>query len=749
MQRRMFLNIILVVVNLIFVNCVYLSGEDRWKRYEQKADSLIKLMTLEEKVGQLNLITANMATTGINKNDDFVLMIKRGQVGAILNAYSVEYLTKLQKIAVEETRLHIPLIFGLDVVNGFKTIFPIPLAQACSWDMNMIERIERVAAIEASAAGVNWTFAPMVDISRDPRWGRVSECPGEDTWLATKIAQARVRGFQGTSFDSVNTIIACAKHFAAYGAPVGGRDYNAVDMSLLSLFEWYLPTYKACVDAGVGSVMTSFNEIAGTPSTCNRWLLTDILKNSWKFDGFVVSDYTAIHELIAHGVAENDAMAAYLSINAGTDMDMVSLAYLNYLPQLVKEGKVSEKTIDNAVKRILMAKYKLGLFDNPYKYLNKKREETWLMRPEYLQLAREAAAKSCVLLKNEGNILPLKKNISSIAVIGPLAKNNNSHGSNGAAGSIEIATTLYDGIKSKMAEVSQIHFAQGCNINDGDTSMFYEAYRIASQANVVVLALGEDSYMTGESKSRTDLTLPGVQLQLAKRILTLGKPTIVVLFGGRPLVITELAQLSPAIIMAWLGGTQAGAGIADVIFGDYNPSGKLVMTFPRTVGQIPVYYNMKNTGRPVPNPDQSGIDYHFLSRYIDSPNAPLYPFGYGLSYTTFQYSPVRLNKQFFSQNDTIVATIEISNIGNYDGEEIVQLYIHDKVAEVTRPIKELKGFQKIFIKKGETKKVTFFLTVNDLAYYHSNLNYTWDPGEFELFIGPNSNTSNKITFTVE
>lgn len=718
--------------------------------YARKADSLIQIMTLEEKIGQLNLVTADMAITGISNKNDFFKLTKQGKVGAILNAYSVDYLTKLQKVAVEETRLHIPLIFGLDVVNGYKTLFPIPLAQACSWDVNLIEQIDHTAAKEATAAGINWTFAPMVDISRDPRWGRVSECPGEDTWLATKIVAARVKGFQGPNFNDNTTLLACAKHFAAYGAPIAGRDYNAVDMSLNSLYEWYLPTYKACVDAGVGSVMTSFNEIAGVPSTCNKWLLTDILRNTWNFEGFVVSDYTAVNELMDHGIASDSAMAAQISINAGTDMDMISAAYLNHLTYLIKQGKVSEKTVDTAVKRILVAKFKLGLFDNPYKYLNKNRETNDILKPEYMDLARQAVAKSCVLLKNKNQTLPIKKGIKSIAIIGPLAGDkNNIGGSNTAASDPMNSMSIITGVKGKLSSDAKILFAQGCNINDKDTSKFNEAVAVAYQAEFVILALGENSFMSGESKSRTNLALPGVQLELARKILGTGKPCAVALFNGRPLAIPELDSIVPAILDVWLGGSQAGNGIADVLFGDYNPSGKLVMTFPLNVGQVPIYYNYKKTGRPVDDPKQPGTGFDFRSRYIDSPNAPLYPFGYGLSYTSFNYSEIHLNKSEFSEYDEIRASVDISNVGNFDGEEIVQLYIHDIVASITRPVKELRGYQKVFLKKGETKRIEFILTTSDLSYYHGDLKYTWDPGEFDLYIGTNSEDERSVRFTVK
>jgi beta-glucosidase len=717
---------------------------------EQKADSVLKLMTLDEKIGQTNLMTADMSITGVSNKNDFYTLTKEGKTGAILNAVTVDYLYKLQKVAVEQTRLHIPLLFGLDVVNGYKTIFPIPLAQACSWDMERIEKVERISAMEATSAGINWTFAPMVDVSREPRWGRVAECPGEDTWLACKIATARVKGFQGADLSADNTLLACAKHFAAYGAVSGGRDYNTVDMSDRTLLECYLPAYKACVDAGVGSVMSSFNEIAGVPSTCNKWLLTDVLRKKWGFKGFVVSDYTSVNELMDHGIASDSANAAEMSINAGLDMDMVSNAYLMHMKKLILEKKVSIELLDNAVRAILEAKFRLGLFDNPYKYLDKKREKENLLLPENIAFSREMQSRSCVLLKNDNQTLPIKKDIKSIAVIGPCAQmKNDLSGSNGAQGNAEIAISLFNGIMKKVGDKTKVNYAEGCKLTGTDESPIPAAIQLAKEADFIVLALGESREMSGESKSKVDISLPEIQMKLAREIMKIGKPVVVVLFNGRPLVIPELDNLAPAILESWLGGTQAGNGIADVLFGDYNPSGKLVMTFPRAVGQIPVYYNFKNTGRPSPNPKVIGDMWDWRSKYIDSPNAPLYPFGYGLSYTQFSYSDIKLNKTTFTANDKIVSSVVITNTGNYDGEEIVQLYIHDKVGSVTRPVKELKGYKKIMLKKGETQTVEFTLTPADLCFYGLDMTYTWEPGEFELFIGGSSDCDKKVTFSLK
>jgi beta-glucosidase len=715
-------------------------------RYETKADSIIKLMTLEEKIGHLSLFTSDWSSTGPSMRNDYIDLIRKGKAGAVFNAYTVDYVRSLQKIAVEETRLHIPLLFGYDVIHGHRTIFPIPLAQSSTWDTTFIGKAERIAAIEASAEGLNWTFAPMVDLARDPRWGRVMEGAGEDTWLGSLIAAARVRGFQGSDLKNNSSILACVKHFAAYGAPQAGRDYNTVDMSDRSLYEWYLPVYKAAVDAGVVSVMTSFNEIAGVPSTSNKWLLTDLLRNRWKFKGFVVTDYSSINELINHGVAADLAEAASLSINAGVDMDMQGSAFISHLADLVKSGISSEETINRAVKRILVAKFELGLFDDPYKYCDKKREKEEIMLPEYLDFARVFAAKSCVLLKNEKRTLPVSKDVKTLAVIGPLADSKaDMLGSWSAAGDSGKCVTLLDGIKNKVKSSVKILSVKGCEINDNNTSGISNAVLIASKADFVILALGESRDMSGEASSRTDISLPGVQLELAKAVIATGKPVATVLFNGRPLTIPELDKISPAILESWIGGTEAGNGIADVLFGDVNPSGKLTMTFPNNVGQIPIFYNTKNTGRPI-NPKNPYEKYK--SNYLDSPNSPLYPFGYGLSYTTFSYSDVRLNKTEFQKNDQIIASVDIKNTGERDGEEIVQLYFHDLVGDVTRPLKELKGFRKVMIRKNETVTVSFNITPSELSYYHKDMSYSFDAGDFELFIATSSAEGKSVRFSV-
>ena len=697
-----------------------------------KIDDLIKSMTLDEKIGQLSLFTSDWDKTGPSLNSNYKKLIRKGEVGAIFNAYTVDYVRDLQRIAVEDSRLKIPLLFGYDVIHGHRTIFPIPLGQACSWDLAAIEHAERIAAIEATAEGINWTFAPMVDIARDPRWGRVAEGAGEDTWLGCKIAASRVKGFQGGDLAAGNTLLACVKHFAAYGAAQAGRDYNTVDMSQLSLYEWYLPPYKACIDAGVGSVMTSFNEIAGVPSTCNKWLLTDLLRNDWKFKGFVVTDYTSINELMSHGVAGSIKEAAKISLNAGVDMDMQGSTYLNSLDSLLKEKKVSMSRIDEAVKVVLEAKMKLGLFDDPYRYCNAGRQEKEVMTTEALAAARKMVSESCVLLKNSKQTLPIPAGVKTIAVIGPLGDSKKDMlGNWSAAGNWEKCATLLEGVRARAGNNVEVLSENGSNVNDADRSGFDAAVKLAAKSDFVILALGENDWMSGEASSRSNIDLPGLQNDLAEAIIKTGKPVAVVLFNGRPLAITRLNSMAPAILETWFGGTQAGNGIADVLFGDVNPSGKITMTFPRNVGQIPVFYNAKNTGRPY---NASDPDAKYVSRYLDVSNDPLFPFGFGLSYTSFSYSGLTASVN----GSQIQVAVKVANTGNLDGEEIVQLYVQDKVGSITRPVKELKGFQKVLLKKGETKNLSFTLTTDDLAFYHPDLKKFWEPGEFVFYVGTNS-----------
>lgn len=738
---------LVLLVILINTSCTKAPGKpDSDPKMKAFVSGLMKKMTLEEKIGQLTLFTSDWSVTGATMRKDYEELIGKGQVGAILNAYTVDFVTKLQKQAVEKTRLGIPLIFGYDVIHGHRTIFPIPLAQASSWDLSAIEQSDRIAAIEATAEGLNWTYSPMVDIARDPRWGRVMEGAGEDPYLGCLIAAARVRGFQAGDLSSDNTLMACVKHFAAYGAPQAGRDYNTVDMSLRSLYEWYLPPYKAAIDAGAASLMTSFNEIAGVPSSSNKWLLTELLRKEWGFKGFIVSDYTSINELIPHGVAKDEAQAAQLAINAGLDMDMMGSTYLNNLKELINAGRVTEATLNNSVQRVLETKYKLGLFEDPYRYCNKKREESEVMTTENLEFARKFASESLVLLKNDKNTLPIRKNIETIAVIGPLADSKRDMmGSWSAAGQWQKCVTLLEGVKNKLGDKVRVIYSAGCDVSSSNTDGFMAAVSSARKADFVILALGESADMSGEAASKTEPGLPGVQMDLARKVIETGVPAAVVLFNGRPLVIEDLDKTAPAILEAWFGGTQAGNGIADVLFGDVNPSGKLTMTFPRNTGQIPIFYSVKNTGRPV---DQARPAEKYKSRYLDSPNTPLYPFGYGLSYTSFTYSDISLNKNDFQNNDTIIASVDIANTGAVDGEEIVQLYIRDLVGDVTRPIKELKGFRKIMIKKGEKVIIKFNITPSDLSYYHQDMSFKSDPGDFELYIGTSSADSRMKKFRI-
>lgn len=706
---------------------------------DNKVDSVLKLMTLEEKIGQLSLYTSDMDQTGAFIRKEYIQDIKQGKVGAIFNAYGAAYTRKLQAMAMN-TRMRIPLLFGYDVIHGHRTIFPVPLAEASSWDLGAIELSARVAATEAAAEGLHWTFAPMCDIARDPRWGRVVEGAGEDPFLGSLIAKARVQGFQGSDLSAVNTVAACVKHFAAYGAAQAGRDYHSVDMSERMLRETYLAPYKAAIDAGAVTVMSSFNDLNGIPATANHFLMTEILRNEWNFKGFVVTDYTSIMELMFHGVAADTAQASEMSINAGIDMDMQSGFYNQALEKLVKENKVSEKTIDEAVRRILKVKFQLGLFDDPYRYCNEEREKTTLMKPEFLEAAREVARKSIVLLKNDNNLLPISKQTKNIAVIGTLADNKREMiGSWSAAGNWTKSISLLEGIKAS-APQANVLYAKGCNIADDSTQYFAEALNVAKKSDVVILAIGEAAYMSGEAASRSSLDLPGVQLQLVQKIHELGKPVVVVLMNGRPLTINWIGEKIPAILETWFLGTQAGNAIADVLFGDYNPSGKLPITFPRAVGQIPIYYCMKNTGRPM------DVNNKYTSKYLDISNEPLYPFGFGLSYTTFEYGEPMLNKKEMTEAEVLTVSIDVKNTGKYKGEEVVQLYIRDLVASVARPVKELKAFQKIELEAGQSKTVTFEISSKELSFYRADMSFGVEKGKFILMIGSNSRDTKNIDF---
>ncbi|MDO5969435.1 glycoside hydrolase family 3 N-terminal domain-containing protein [Flavivirga aquimarina] len=716
--------------------------------YDTKVDSLMSLMTLQEKIGQTVMYSGGWSVTGPVVSSNNLKFIKEGNIGAMLNVYSVKGTRDLQKIAVEETRLGIPLLFGYDVIHGFKTIFPINLGLAASWDLEDIEKGSRIAAEEASAEGIHWTFAPMVDIARDPRWGRISEGSGEDVYLGSEISKAYVKGFQGDDLSKHNTILACAKHFVGYGAAQAGRDYHTVNMGQDELRNVYLPPFKAAVDAGVETFMTAFNEINGIPATGNKFIFNDILRDEWGFNGFVVTDYTAINEMVEHGFAENEKHATELAIKAGIDQDMMSSANRLYLEELVNEGKVDVTLINQACRRILLAKYKLGLFDNPYKYCDEQREKEVVYKPEFLEAARKSAAMSSVLLKNEDHTLPLNKD-QTIALIGPLVKDKeNILGNWAAAGDRKgKAISVYQGVQEYVND-SKILFAKGCEIEGEDKSGFNQAINVAKKADKIVMVLGEDYDMSGEAACRTNIKLPGRQTDLIKAIRKAvpNKKIVLVLMNGRPLDLSEEDTLADAILETWFPGTSGGYGVADVMFGTYNPSGKLPVTFPRTIGQIPIYYNMKNTGRPIP-PDNPKEDYK--SNYIDVPNTPLYVFGHGLSYTTFDYSDIELSAPTIGFSDTLSASATITNTGNYDGYEVVQLYVHDKVGSLTRPVKELKGFKKVFLKKGESKTVNFNITIEDLKYYNADMEFDVEPGEFEIAIKGTSDFDFKHTFTLE
>jgi len=725
--------ILLRLVFFFFTTIVF----SQQKSIDQKVDDLLKKMTLEEKIGQLNQYTNDANPTGplvVNPNKE--KEIKAGLLGSMLNVMGADRTRKYQELAMQ-SRLKIPLIFGLDVIHGYKTTFPIPLAESASWDLVAIEQGARVAATEASASGVHWTFAPMVDIARDPRWGRVMEGAGEDTYLGSKIAFARVKGFQGNKLGELNSVMACVKHFAAYGAAVGGRDYNSVDMSERMLWETYLPPFKAALDAGAATFMNSFNDLNGIPATANKYLQRDILKRKWNFQGFVVSDWGSIGEMIAHGYAKDNKDAAQMAILAGNDMDMESNAYRNHLAQLVKEKKVPIAVVDEAVKRILRKKFELGLFDDPFKYCNQDRQNAALSNPEHNRIARDMARKSIVLLKNEKNILPLSKEIKTIAFIGPMVKPKRINHGFWSIDLKEIDSTFivsqWEGLENKVGKTAKLLYAKGCDIEGTDKSGFQEAIAIANQADVVILSIGERHDMSGEAKSRSNIHLPGVQEDLIKELQKTGKPVIILINAGRPLIFNWTADNMPTIVYTWWLGSEAGNAIADVLFGDYNPSGKLPMSFPREEGQIPIYYNHFSTGRPSINEDKI-----YKSAYIDLPTTPRFPFGYGLSYTSFQYSDLILSKQKMKSNETIEVSVTITNIGKFTGEEVVQLYLQDKFGSVVRPIIELKDFQKIKLEVGESKTIKFIIDNTKLSFYNSKLEFKSEPGDFDLMIGSSS-----------
>jgi len=726
------------------------SGDARMDAFVKQ---LMAKMTLDEKIGQLNLVTSGRALTGSVVNKGVEEGIKKGEIGGIFGVYGTDYIGRAQELAVKNSRLHIPLIFGLDVIHGHRTIFPIPLGMSATWDMGLIERSAKIAASEATGEGINWVFSPMVDIARDPRWGRISEGSGEDPYLGSMIAKAMVRGYQGTNMKNSDAVMACVKHFALYGGAEAGREYNTVDMSLIKMYQDYLPPYKAAADAGAGSFMSSFNTINGVPATANQWLLTDVLRKQWGFKGFVVSDYTAVNELSAHGLGDLQQVSA-LALKAGLDMDMVGEGFLKTLKKSLKEKKVTQQEIDQACRRVLEAKYKLGLFDNPYKSINSEVEAKTELTDANRVAAREVAEHSFVLLKNKGQQLPLKKS-GTIALIGPLADNHSEMlGTWVIAGDPKKSVSVIDGVKKAAGSGVNVLYARGSNITDDSLlnarawffgmkqerdnrpaqQMIDEAVETANKADVVVAVVGESANMSGESASRSDISIPETQKELLKALFKTGKPIVLVLFNGRPLALTWEDQHANAILDVWAPGTEAGNAIADVLFGNYNPSGKITATFPKNVGQVPIYYNHKNTGRPFEDKGPA----KFKSDYIDVSNAPLYPFGYGLSYTTFKYSDVKLSKTHLKGNETLKATVTVSNTGNMDGEEVVQLYISDPVASISRSVKELKHFKKISLKAGEQKEVSFDITTNDLKFYNTKLNFDWEPGEFIVQIGTNS-----------
>ncbi|MFI5157547.1 MAG: glycoside hydrolase family 3 N-terminal domain-containing protein [Sphingobacteriales bacterium] len=703
------------------------------KNIDTRVEILLKKMTLAEKIGQLNQYNGDWEATGPvtkdvgNKLDE----IKQGRVGAVLNIMGTEHIRAFQDAAMQ-SRLKIPLLFGQDVIHGYRITFPIPLAEASSWDMSAIEKSARIAATEASASGINWTFAPMVDIARDPRWGRVMEGAGEDPYLGSFIARARVKGFQGNGLGSTDAVMACAKHFVAYGAAIGGRDYNSVDMSLRTLWEVYLPPFKAALDAGAATFMNSFNDLNGTPATASRYLQRDILKGKWGFKGFVVSDWGSIGEMINHGYVKDNYEAAEVAINAGNDMDMESRSYIKNLAKLVADKKVDVSLIDDAVRRILRKKFEMGLFDDPYRFINPEREKAMLNRPENIDAARDVARKSIVLLKNKNQLLPLSKNLKTIALIGPLVKAEKELKGFWAldVDKDQGIVSLMEGMKNHAGD-TKLFYAKGCDITGTSRKGFADAVAAAKNADVVVMAMGEAPDMTGEAKSKSNIHLPGVQEELIKEIQETGKPVIVLLMAGRPMIFNWTADNVPAILYTWWPGSQGGNAIADVLYGDYNPSAKLPITFPRSEGQIPIYYNHYNTGRPA----QNDTDLYYKSAYIDLQNSPRYAFGYGLSYTSFKYSDLNMSKKAILKNDELTVSFNVQNTGKYDGEEIVQLYLRDMVSQPLRPVKELKDFKKLTLKAGESKRVSFTINKEKLSFYNDKLEWITQPGEFKLMIG--------------
>ncbi|WP_372651566.1 beta-glucosidase BglX [Draconibacterium sp.] len=757
--------LLFVAVLFLFAGCGTPTSNSGDSEMDVFVSDLMGKMTIQEKIGQLNLITpgggiptGSVVSTGVEEK------IKTGKVGGIFGVYGPGKTRQAQQLAVEESRLGIPMIFGSDVIHGYKTTFPLPLGLASTWDMELIEKTAQIAAKEATADGIFWNFSPMVDVSRDPRWGRISEGAGEDPFLGSEIAKAMVNGYQQNDLTATTTMMATVKHFALYGAAEAGRDYNSVDMSHLRMFNEYFPPYKAAIDAGVGCVMSSFNDVDGVPASGNKWLLTTVLHDRWGFDGFVVSDYTSVNEMIAHGLGDLQEVSA-LALKAGLDMDMVGEGFLTTLEKSLEEGKVTEEDINVACRRILEAKYKLGLFEDPYRYFDNSRPENDILTAEHRKVAREAAASSMVLLKNENQLLPLKKS-GTVALVGPLVDSrSNMLGTWAPTGDFNLAVTVLEGFQNVVGNDVNILHAKGANISDDPAFaekinvfgpkifidersheiMLREAFAVSQKADVIVAVVGEATEMTGESSSRTDISMPPSQKKLLKELAKTGKPLVVVNMSGRPMEIGEEVELADAFLQMWHAGVEGGNALPDVLFGDYNPSGKLTATFPVNVGQVPIYYSIKNTGRP-----QVGDTFQkFKSNYLDAPNSPLFPFGYGLSYTSFEFKNLSIDKATITNNDELKVSVEVTNTGNFDGEEVVQLYIRDMVASTTPPLRLLKGFEKVSISKGETKTVEFTITNEDLAFYHSDLSFYAEPGEFEIYVGGDSNASLATKFTLQ
>jgi beta-glucosidase len=720
-------------------------------RENEVIEALLSRMTLAEKLGQMTQSRGRVSITDPHLPEGSEDQIRAGHIGSFLGIFGAVDTRRLQRIAVEESRLRIPLLFADDVIHGFRTIFPVPLAEAATFDVDAVENAARIAAVEATAHGLHWTFAPMVDVARDPRWGRIVEGSGEDSYLGSVLAAARVRGFQGRDLSADDTMLATAKHFAAYGAAEGGRDYNIAEVSQRTLRETYLPPFHAAVRAGVQAVMAAFNEVAGVPMHANQELIEGVLRSEWGFEGIVISDYTGVRELLAQGVAANPQAAGVLALRAGIDVDMVSGIYLHDVPEVVHAGRLPESAVDRAVLRLLRAKYRLGLFDDPYRYCDAGRERARTLTPEHRKAARDMARKSLVLLKNDGNTLPLSKHLHTIAVIGPLADDRRAMlGSWIAAGRAEDVVTPLEGIRAAVASGTRVLYAKGASVEGADSSGFADAERVAREADAVVLFVGEHHDMSGEARSRSSLDLPGVQEGLARTLKATGKPLVVVLFTGRPLSIAWLAQNVPSILLAWFPGVEAGHALADILFGADSPAGRLPVTFPRTVGQVPIYYNHKNTGRP-PDWDDTRArpkDDKNTSRYVDVPPTPLYPFGHGLGYTTFSYQHLQLSADHISLGGTLEVQVEVTNTGNRAGDEVVQLYLHETVASITRPVKQLRGFRRIHLAPGERRKLTFELGPEDLAFYGLDLRPVVEPGSFTVMVGGSSTSLIEATFDV-